>query len=101
MVWHMHANAQQTGQLMVFVEPIYVSETVAKTMNPTFRHIDFTACGPGITRLDKVSVKVWVKSVKMADWRQLMELELDLRSLQYLGKSVSFLRVLLVDCTDN
>lgn len=58
-------------------------------MNPTFKHIDFATCGPGITRLDAVTVKVWFKSAKMEEWRQLLELDLRLRSLQYLGKSVS------------
>ncbi|EGP90551.1 uncharacterized protein MYCGRDRAFT_99101 [Zymoseptoria tritici IPO323] len=30
-------------------EPVYVSETVEKTMNPTFRSIDWSLCGPAIT----------------------------------------------------
>ena len=73
------------------VEPIYVSETVEKTMNPTFRHVDLSACGPGITRLESVTVRVWVKSAKTAStWKSLLELELDLRSLQFLGKSVCY-----------
>ena len=45
------------------VEPVYVSETVEKTMNPTFRHVDFSACGPGIIRSERVEVKVWVRRV--------------------------------------
>lgn len=57
-------------------------------MNPTFRNIDFSACGPGVTRLDHVTVRVWVKSVKSAQWKQLLAQELVLQSLQYLGKSV-------------
>nr|POF14164.1 uv radiation resistance associated protein [Quercus suber] len=46
-------------------EPIYISELVERTMNPTFRHIDFSACGPGITRLDRVTLKVWVNGNKL------------------------------------
>ncbi|KAF2216217.1 hypothetical protein CERZMDRAFT_109167 [Cercospora zeae-maydis SCOH1-5] len=30
-------------------EPVYVSEVVEQTMNPTFRHIDWTSCAPGLT----------------------------------------------------
>ena len=75
--------------LTVWIEPIYVSETVEKTMNPTFRHVDLSACGPGVTRLGRVEVRVWVRSVrKGGEWRQLLDLELDLRTVQYLGKSV-------------
>ncbi|KAK3697858.1 hypothetical protein LTR37_017249 [Vermiconidia calcicola] len=74
-------------------EPIYISETVERTMNPTFRHIDFSSCGPGIMRLERVVVRVWVRSVKMgAPWRQLLELDVDLLGgLQWVGKSLDTL----------
>jgi UV radiation resistance-associated gene protein len=74
--------------LMYGLDPIYVSEMVDKTMNPTFRHIDFEACGPGIMRSEDIVVKVWVRSLKMAGWKQLLSLDAHLRDLQYLGKSV-------------
>lgn len=70
-----------------------MSETVDKTMNPTFRHVDLSACGPGITRLEKVAVRVWFKSVKVERWKQLLDLELDLMNLQYLGKTVRLYKV--------
>ena len=57
-------------------------------MNPTFRHVDFANCGPGITRLEQVTVRVWVHGARMERWRQLLEVEVDLRTIQYLGKSV-------------
>ncbi|KAK5681782.1 hypothetical protein LTS10_006315 [Elasticomyces elasticus] len=71
-------------------EPVYVSEVVEKTMNPTFRHIDWSACGPGITRSSSMILRIWVKSVKFGDekWRHLMEMRVDLTALQYLGKSL-------------
>ncbi|KAK4965388.1 hypothetical protein LTR42_012144 [Elasticomyces elasticus] len=71
-------------------EPVYVSEVVEKTMNPTFRHIDWSACGPGITRSSSTIIRIWVRSAKFGDerWRQLMEMRVDLTALQYLGKSV-------------
>ena len=72
-------------------EPVYVSETVEQTMNPTFRHIDWTACGPGVMRTGQLTCKFWAKSAKMERWRCLLELQVDLRSLQYLGKSVRHL----------
>lgn len=75
-------------------EPVYVSETAERTMNPTFRHIDFSACGPAITRLDHLTLRVWAKSVNGQQWRKLAELALPLQSLQYLGKSVCQCRYL-------
>jgi len=57
-------------------------------MNPTFRHIDWSACGPGVTRLDHLTLRFWVKSAKVPSWRQLLEIQLSLISLQHLGKSV-------------
>ena len=41
-------------------------------------------------RLERVVVRVWVRSVKMgAPWRQLLELDVDLLGgLQWVGKSV-------------
>ena len=69
-------------------EPVYVSETIERTMNPTFRHVDWSHCGPEVTRLDQVTVHVWVKGGKVDEWRQLLQLELQLTGLQYAGKSV-------------
>jgi hypothetical protein len=69
------------------VDPIYVSETVEKTMNPTFRRIDFEACGPGIMRSKRLMLRAWVKSMRMQGWRQLLEFDVELGGLQYLGKS--------------
>lgn len=70
------------------VEPVYVSEVVDSTMDPTFRHIDWSACGPGVLRLDTLTVRVWARSDNLAGWKQLLELALCLRELHYLGKSV-------------
>lgn len=67
---------------------MYVSEMVAQTMNPTFRHVDWSACGPGVMRTDHLTLRFWAKSSKVEDWRQLLELSLNLQSLHYLGKSV-------------
>lgn len=74
---------------ITLLEPIYISETVKKAMNPTFRHIDLSACSPGVTRLDHVIVRVWVKkSMAESQWKLLLELETALQRLQYLGKGV-------------
>lgn len=67
-------------------EPIYVSEAVTHTMNPTFRSIDFDLCSAGTTRLDQMTVRFWIRNVRYASWRQLLDVSLNLRELQYLGK---------------
>ncbi|RMY08151.1 hypothetical protein D0867_09120 [Hortaea werneckii] len=69
-------------------EPVYVSEVVDSTMDPTFRHIDWSTCGPGVLRLGTLTVRVWARSDTLAGWRQLLELALCLRELHYLGKSL-------------
>lgn len=70
------------------LEPVYVSETIERTMNPTFRHVDWSSCGPGVTRLESFTLRVWARGGKVDAWRQLLELRLDLRSLQFLGRDV-------------
>lgn len=69
-------------------EPIYVSEVVEKAMNPSFRFFDLNAYGPFVTRRDKLTIKYWAKTEKMDEYILLIELQLYLRSLQFIGKSV-------------
>jgi hypothetical protein len=63
--------------------PIYISEVVEKAMNPTFRFFDLSAFGPATTRLDTVTVKIWVKR---QDFVPLIEEEVNLQTLQFIGK---------------
>ncbi|TVY12847.1 UV radiation resistance-associated gene protein [Lachnellula arida] len=42
-------------------EPVYISEVVEKAMNPTFRFFDLSEMGPATSRLDTVTVRIWVK----------------------------------------
>ncbi|SMR47365.1 unnamed protein product [Zymoseptoria tritici ST99CH_3D1] len=69
-------------------EPVYVSETVEKTMNPTFRSIDWSLCGPAITRSHRLVLRLWVQGSKADDWLQLVQLAIELGGLQYLGKNL-------------
>ncbi|KAF7960983.1 hypothetical protein EAE96_000653 [Botrytis aclada] len=64
-------------------DPIYISEVVEKAMNPTFRSFDLSSFGPATTRLDTVIVKIWVKR---QDFVPLIEEEVNLQSLQFLGR---------------
>ena len=63
-------------------DPIYISEVVEKAMNPTFRFFDLSGFGPATTRLDTLVVKIWVKRT---DFAMLVEEEVNLQSLQFIG----------------
>ncbi|KAL1649228.1 hypothetical protein SLS58_001803 [Diplodia intermedia] len=69
-------------------EPVYVSEEVEKAMNPDFRFFDLHPWGPAVTRLDELAVKVWVKSEAMAEHQHLLDMAVNFRSLQFIGKSL-------------
>ncbi|OCL04285.1 UV radiation resistance-associated gene protein [Glonium stellatum] len=69
-------------------EPIYISEVVEKAMNPNFRFFNLNPCGPGVTRLDKLTVKVWARNEYLKDWQYLIEFTVQLRALQFVGKAL-------------
>ena len=61
-------------------------------MNPTFPSLDLSSSSPGTTRLDKLTLRFWAKSARWQTWRQLLELSLHMRELQYLGKHLEDLQ---------
>jgi len=69
-------------------EPIYVSEVIEKAMNPSFRFFDLSVYGPSVTRQDGIIIKFWARTENMPDYFSLVELQLCLRSLQFIGKSL-------------
>jgi hypothetical protein len=73
-------------------DPVYISEVAEKAMNPNFKFFDLGPCGPGVTRLDKLTVRVWAKSETMSSWQYLMDYTVHLRSLQFIGKTLGKFR---------
>lgn len=73
-------------------EPIYISEIMGKVMNADFRFFDLKGCGPFVTRLTDLTIKLWAKSEGMVAWQFLVELNVNLRSLQFIGKSMAHFR---------
>lgn len=70
-------------------EPVYISEVVENATNPSFRSFDLNICGPLVSRLDRLTLKLWMKPTKAgAEYVLLVELQLHLQSLQFLGKSL-------------
>jgi hypothetical protein len=64
-------------------DPIYISEVAKKVMNPSFRFFDLSGLGPAITRLDTLTVKVWVKR---QDFILLIEEEVNLQALHFIAR---------------
>lgn len=80
-------------------EPVYISEIVDKATNPSFRSFDLTLCGPLVSRKDTPTLKLWAKTEAMSEYVLLVELNLHLRSLQFLGKTLeSFHQPLPANC---
>ncbi|KAJ4305922.1 hypothetical protein N0V90_001455 [Kalmusia sp. IMI 367209] len=73
-------------------EPIYISEVAERAMNPNFRFFDLASCGPGITRLDKLIVKVWARNESTQGWQYLINFSVHLGSLQFIGKTLGTFR---------
>ncbi|KAH8425239.1 putative UV radiation resistance protein (UVRAG) [Aspergillus melleus] len=68
--------------------PVYVSEIVENATNPSFREFDLNICGPLVSRSDQLTLKLWTKTTAMTEYLLLVELQLHLQSLQFLGKSL-------------
>ncbi|KAH0556237.1 hypothetical protein GP486_005839 [Trichoglossum hirsutum] len=56
--------------------------------NPSFQFFDLNPCGPRVARLDEMTVKFWVKTEVVKNYYLLLELQLNLQTLQFIGKSV-------------
>lgn len=69
-------------------EPVYVSEIVERAMNPSFRFFDLNTYGPWVTRRDELTIKYWARTAKTETFSMLIELQVNLRSLHLIGKTV-------------
>lgn len=54
--------------------------------NPNFQSFDLSKCGPKVSRADQVIVKIWANTCD--HFQLLVELDIGLASLRYIGKSV-------------
>lgn len=69
-------------------QPIYISEVMERSMNPSFSFFDLDPSLATATRTDEFILCVWSKSDFMDDYRMLVELHVNLRSLQFVGRSL-------------
>ena len=70
------------------LDPVYISEVVERSMNPSFAFFDLDNSGPQISRSDECTVRVWARPSKTENYTLLVELELNLRSLQFVGRNL-------------
>ena len=66
-------------------EPVYISEVMEKSMNPSFRFFDLNALEPHVGRSSSMRLKLWAKTRKMEDYVLLIDIDLSLTSLQFIG----------------
>ena len=69
-------------------EPIYISEVMERSMNPSFRFFDLNALGPFIGRSLDMTLRLWAKNSKMEEYIMLIDIELSLDSFQFIGKDL-------------
>ncbi len=69
-------------------EPVYISEVIDRSMNPSFAFFDLDNSGPHISRSDECTIRVWARPSKTENFCLLVELEMNLRSLQFVGRSL-------------
>ena len=69
-------------------DAVYISEVVPKAMNPNFRFFDLDACGPSVTRLDQLTVRIWARNGGATKWQFLLEGTIHLRALHFIGKTL-------------
>jgi UV radiation resistance-associated gene protein len=69
-------------------EPVYISEVIERSMNPSFAFFDLDSIGPQVSRSDECTIRVWARDSKSENYCLLVEVELNLRSLQFIGRNL-------------
>ncbi|KAF3215581.1 hypothetical protein TWF192_006550 [Orbilia oligospora] len=69
-------------------DPFYISETVPSSINPTFQSFELGECGPAITRLNSLIIRIWARKEQSSDFGLLVELNIGLSYLQFIGRSL-------------
>ncbi|KAL2125526.1 hypothetical protein VTJ04DRAFT_1891 [Mycothermus thermophilus] len=65
-------------------EPIYISEVEERATNFNFRFFDLSDLDAAVTRSPQITVRIWARR-RREDWALLLEDEVDLRALHWLG----------------
>jgi UV radiation resistance-associated gene protein len=73
-------------------DPIYVSESIMETMNPTFGTFSLVDQPAHITRQDSIMIKIWIKDEESKETSLHIQYEINMRYLEYIGKSLDTIR---------
>ena len=68
--------------------PIYVSEVIIRTLNPSFQFFDTTNYSASITRSSSIQIKFWARHIGSDNYSLLLDLDQHLESLQYVGQQL-------------
>ncbi|ETN45127.1 uncharacterized protein HMPREF1541_10004 [Cyphellophora europaea CBS 101466] len=69
-------------------EPVYLSEVMESCMNPSFAFFDLDTAGPLVARADECVLRLWAKTADAVEYVVLVELNVNLRSLQFIGATL-------------
>ncbi|KIW21588.1 hypothetical protein PV08_02168 [Exophiala spinifera] len=69
-------------------EPVYISEVIERSMNPSFAFFDLDNTDSQVARSDEGTIRVWAKASNADEYCLLVELALNLRSLQFIGRTL-------------
>ncbi|KAI6351756.1 hypothetical protein MCOR25_009757 [Pyricularia grisea] len=72
-------------------EPIYISEVGERASNFNFELFELTDLSPAVTRSSHLTVKVWAK--RQQSWTFLLEDDVDLRALSFVGTTLQNLHM--------
>lgn len=65
--------------------------------NPTFKSFYLLDCGPAISWLDSVTIRIWVNTTEGEKFKLLLDFEVALAALQFIGTQVSHISIFLND----
>lgn len=68
--------------------PIYVSESISRSMNPNYAFFDLNVYGPAIRRLGIFTIKFWAQMAVIEGVQLVIEMDVQMSSLRFVGKSV-------------
>lgn len=69
-------------------DPIYISEVMERSMNPSFSFFDLNGIPASVARSDELDIKIWTRNAQSDGYKMLLDLSANLRSLQFIGKSL-------------
>jgi hypothetical protein len=77
-----------TIEITGFEHPLYISETIDKTINPDFKFFSLSEWGPCVTRSNGMVVNLWAKAENIESYRHTVQMHVHLPRLKWFCKTV-------------